>query len=139
MSILLKTMDKMLSVMDKGVQQDVSRQLFEKFGGSLVIEPVAKASGKRKSKVPYWIREVTEVDRKLNGFAQLVGHWCKAADVGKNGSMYVIGIKKWAHVDGAQYATVRKGGSSTMGGVSIEGIEVCNEFTNFGAMVSYLE
>ena len=45
MSILLNTMTSMLDVMDKDVQQDISRQLFERFGESLTIPTKKKAAG----------------------------------------------------------------------------------------------
>ena len=141
MSILLKTMDKMLSVMDKGVQQDVSRQLFEKFGGSLVIEPAKKTGGKRKSKVPYWIREVTEVDLSQKGFAALVGAWCTASKVGTNGSIYLAGIRGDWYKGGEKYAVVRQGSGIQLGGFTIDGLATDPDarFVNFKELVSCLE
>lgn len=140
MSILLKTMDKMLSVMDKGVQQDVSRQLFEKFGGSLAIEPAKKTGGKRKSKVPYWIREVTSVDSSKKGFDCLVGSWCKADKVDSNGSTYMVGIRADFYKGGGRYAIVHKGSGIELDGWNISGVSTqpSEVFDSFKDLMAYL-
>lgn len=139
MNILLNTMTGMLDVMDKDVQQDISRELFERFGGSLKI-PTKKVSGKRSSKVPYWIREVTSVDSSKKGFDCLVGSWCKADKVDSNGSTYMVGIRADFYKGGGRYAIVHKGSGIELDGWNISGVSTqpSEVFDSFKDLMSYL-
>ena len=142
MSILLNTMTSMLDVMDKDVQQDISRQLFERFGESLTIPTKKKAAGKRSSKVPFWIREVTEVDHSQKGFAALVGSWCKSDKVDEDSScIYIAGIRADWYKGGGKYAIVHQGSGIEMGGFDVAGLSTqpSEMFVDFKDLMNYLK
>ena len=137
MSMLSDVMVEMLEPMDADVQVEISRLLFEKFGGSLEVKT---KSTKRSSKVPYWIREVTTVDSSKKGFDCLVGSWCKADKVDSNGSTYIVGIRADYYKGGGRYAIVHKGSGIELDGFNISGVSNLSSevFHSFKDLMSYL-